>query len=303
MGTQAVVIGEALTDIIERPGQMDEEHPGGSPMNVAIGLGRLGHPVLLGTWIGRDPRGQEIAAHCAASQVKLLPGSDQAERTSTALAQVDADGHAEYTFDLLWQVPSIPARLGPLVAHVGSMSAVLEPGADEIAALLSRASANATICYDPNVRPDIMRAPESVRARIERLIGLADVVKVSTEDIAWLYPQRSEAESCADWLGRGPAVLILTRGGDGATGWTAGASVDVPAGSSRVADTVGAGDSFMSGFIHALWGADLLGAQRREALKQIPKPTLHELLSTAAKIAEITCSRPGADPPWLSELS
>ncbi|MDR1833918.1 MAG: carbohydrate kinase [Propionibacteriaceae bacterium] len=304
---KAIVVGETLMDSINHPGEPPKEHPGGSPLNMAIGLGRLGHPAMLVTWLGSDARGDIIKEHLAESSVCLVPGADKAERTSTAHIVTDETGHPAYTFDLLWQVPPVPDEAKPLVVHAGSMGAVFEPGADDVHAILAAGRQTATVTYDPNIRPDVMGTPENVRHLIERLVGVSDVVKVSDEDLNWLYPGADPGFSAEKWATMGPVLVILTRGVQGATALRLRggelSAVEVPADTSlEVADAVGAGDSFMSGLIHALWERGLLGADRRAALAALPDEELRGILAFAARIAAITVSRTGANPPWLREL-
>ncbi|MCL1838832.1 MAG: carbohydrate kinase [Propionibacteriaceae bacterium] len=299
----AVVIGEALIDVFERPGSDRSEYPGGSPLNVAVGLGRLGRGVWLGTWIGTDARSMAIKAHCQASNVQLLPGADQAERTSTARAFIDDTGHADYSFDIDWETPQIPKSIDPLLVHVGSISAVFEPGAADLAELVQKLRTQATISYDPNIRPAIMDAPTVVTTKVERLVGLADIVKASDEDMEWLYPNVPLTCVVTQWLGLGAGIVVVTKGEAGVTAATANVpAIVLPGHAIPVVDTIGAGDAFMSGLLHAAWAAGLLGAENRTALRNISTDMLGQLLSTATGCAEIACSRPGADPPWLGKL-
>jgi fructokinase len=297
-----LVLGEALIDIVRRT-RMEAEHPGGSPMNVAVGLGRLEMPTTLGTWIGADERGKSIRKHVADSGVHLVPGSDGAERTSTAIATIDDSGSARYTFELSWELPPIPKWLHPAVVHAGSISAVLDPGGSDVLAALKAAAPHATITYDPNVRPAIMGPPERVGLRIQELVAAADLVKVSEEDLAYLYPDGEVMEDAALWLEEGPGIVVVTKGKSGAIGVTAsGLWVEVPSPAAVVVDTVGAGDSFMAGIIWALGQAGLLGGAKRDALRGIGEAALREVLETAARIAAFTVSRAGANPPRLAQL-
>ena len=302
---RALVIGEALIDIVRRADGSVSEHPGGSPANVALGLGRLGRGVDLLTWFGRDAHGRLLTEHLAASGVVIVPGSDGAARTSVAAATLDADGVATYAFDLAWQIPerwtSPPAP--PLVVHTGSIAAVLEPGGPDVANIVAAHRGSATITYDPNLRPSLMPRAELTRPVVEALVALADVVKVSDEDLAWLDPGTAPLDTARRWATAGPGLVVVTRGSEGATALTpGGGQLDVPAPRVVVADTVGAGDSFMGGLIDGLWSAGLLGADRRVALRTVDDTTLRQLLERCAQIAAITVSRPGADPPRLAEL-
>jgi fructokinase len=294
----AIVIGESLIDIV--PGRDGPaEHPGGSPMNVAVGLARLGRRTQLATWFGRDARGRTIAAHLAASNVGVLAGSDQAERTPTAEVIFDSHGSARYVFDLTWSPPPLPAGAAPLVAHAGSVGAALQPGAgDVLAALAELRSRGASVSFDPNCRPQIIGPADGVRPLLERFVAVADVVKASDEDLAWLYPGADPLVSARGWLAAGPSLLVLTMGARGVIGLTKNHRVDEPAPDVRVVDTVGAGDAFMAGLLHGLWAAGLLGGP----IGQMDETAMRQVLALASKVSAVTLTRAGADPPWRSEL-
>lgn len=302
---RALIIGEALIDVVHRADGSVDEHPGGSPANVAIGLGRLGRGVDLLTWFGKDAHGRMLTDHLEASAVTVVPGSDSARRTSVAEAYLDPDGAATYSFDLSWEVPAhwVSPAPAPLVVHTGSIAGVLEPGAPDVANILAAHRQSATITYDPNLRPSLMPPAAITGVVVDELVALADVVKVSDEDIAWLLPGADPVDVARTWAASGPALVVVTRGGDGATAVTAhGVRVDVDAPRVAVADTVGAGDSFMGGLIDGLWSSDLLGAEKRAALGRIDEATVRAVVERCARIAAITVSRPGADPPTAAEL-
>ncbi|HEY0217085.1 MAG TPA: carbohydrate kinase [Cellulomonas sp.] len=302
---RALVVGEALVDAVRRPDGDRSEHPGGSPANVAIGLGRLGRRVDLLTWLAADAHGDQVREHLAGSDVHVLTGDRVPERTAVATAHLDATGAATYDFDLTWDLPASFAEDDgdPLVVHTGSIAVVLEPGAAAVAHLVEQRRAVATITYDPNLRPALMGSPAVAGPPVEHLVGLADVVKVSDEDLAWLYPGVVPVEIARDWVSRGAALVVVTLGGEGALAVTAaGDELSIEAPRVTVADTVGAGDSFMAGLIDGLWSADLLGADARERLHVIDAPTVERILARCVRIAAITVSRPGANPPRTTEL-
>ncbi len=304
-GPRALVIGEALVDAVRRLDGTVDEHPGGSPANVALGLARLGRPAELVTWIGRDERGDAVRRHLESSGVRLAPGSDGAAATSVATATLDASGAATYTFDIDWQVPSehVADYGDVLVVHSSTIGAALEPGGPAVLRILAEARVDATITYDPNIRPDLVGEPDAARDLVERLVGLADVVKVSDEDLEWVDPGADPRDVARRWATRGPGLVVVTRGGEGAFAVTAGGvELTVPAPRVEVADTVGAGDSFMSGLVDGLWSAGLLGASHRIALGGIGAEVLRPVLERCIRIAAITVSRPGADPPGTDEL-
>ncbi|AEE47042.1 carbohydrate kinase family protein [Cellulomonas fimi] len=305
MSERALVIGEALVDAVRRPDGSHAQHPGGSPANVALGLGRLGREVDLLTWLGADADGDAVRAHLAASHVRVLSGDRQAARTPVATAHLDADGVATYEFDLEWDLPGTweEPEGDPLVVHTGSIAAVLQPGGTRVAQEVTRRQATSTITYDPNLRPALMGSPEHALPFVDALVRVADVVKVSDEDLAWLHPGVAPAEIAEEWSRSGPALVVVTHGGEGAFASTsAGARLTVPAPKVQVADTVGAGDSFMGGLVDGLWSAGLLGADRREALRDVDAATVERVLERCARIAAITVSRPGANPPTSAEL-
>jgi fructokinase len=297
-----LVVGEALVDIVERADGLLAEHPGGSPANVALGLARLGRSARLLTRIGADRRGLAIRGHLESSGVTLMPGSVTDAVTSTATALIDEQGVASYVFDLDWDLP-VDVELGAYRAlHTGSIAAFLPPGGDAVVQLVEQATGKVTVSYDPNARPRLMGAPDAARARVERLVALSDVVKVSDEDLAWLAPGEDVVKVAGQWLASGPAIVVVTLGGAGSIGLVAAGRVDVPAPAIDVVDTVGAGDSFMSGLLDHLAGAGLLGAHRRQALRALSTTDTEAMLQHAARIAAITCSRAGANPPTRSEL-
>jgi fructokinase len=297
-----LVVGEALVDIVLRGAVPAGEHPGGSPANVALGLGRLGRRVSLLSRLGDDARGERVRAHLAASGVGLAAGTLATGPTSTATARLDERGVASYEFELDWQLPDA-VELPPVLAlHTGSIAAFLAPGGDAVLELVRRVQGHLTVSYDPNARPVLMGSAAAARERVERFVAAADVVKVSDEDLAWLTPAADPADVAQDWLALGPALVVVTRGGEGATGVCAAGRVDVPAPRVAVVDTVGAGDAFMAGLLDALARAGLLGAERSGALRAITVDSLATAARRATRVAAITCTRPGADPPTRAEL-
>ncbi|MDI9588758.1 MAG: carbohydrate kinase [Acidobacteriota bacterium] len=298
----ALVIGEALVDIVVPTRGDRREYAGGSPANVAMTLGRLDRPVELITWLGDDARGRMIRDHLKESNVKIQDSSMRARKTSTALATLDETGAASYEFDLDWQVPEVEVDESVIIAHAGSIAATIEPGGTDVVHLLERAKEHATITYDPNARPTIMGEPEEAYKRIQEIIKLADVVKTSDEDIDWLTGGDDVELTANKWLEMGASLVVVTRGGDGSSAFIPGVRIDMPASDVDVVDTVGAGDSFMGGLIDALWSENLLGANNRYALRNIEQDTVVRILARASSISAITVSRAGANPPWKKEL-
>ena len=297
MTARALVIGEALIDIVERNGRALGEHVGGSPLNVAVGLGRLGRGVDFLTHIADDERGRRIVDYVEASGVRLVPGSTTADRTPTALARLDESGAADYVFDIAWELAGTSEAAPPVVAHTGSIAAYLDPGCLATAALLDAYRPSATITFDPNVRSALITDREQAIGRIERLVERADVVKASDEDLRWIAPDSDPERVAETWLASGPSVVAVTMGEQGAFAVCAAGTVRVAARPVQVVDTVGAGDSFMTGLIDALWSLDLLGASRRADLARIDTDTLDGVVRAAALCSALTVARAGADLP------
>lgn len=298
-GDRVLVVGEALVDVVE-----DQVHPGGSPLNVAVGLRRLGLAATLHSHFGADPHGVLIAQHLEASGVTVTPGTVGDHPTSVAEATLAADGSASYRFQIDWDPAALDVPAGTFVAvHTGSIGAALSPGADMVEALLTTLRPSTLITFDPNVRPQLMGSPDDARPRIERLIALADVVKASDEDVAWLYPDATVAEVLQRWRALGPALVVVTRGGEGADALAASGPVHVPAVASEVVDTIGAGDSFMAGLIWSLATLDLLRADRRDTLHELNFADVRLVVAAGARCAGITVSRPGADPPTADDVA
>lgn len=300
-----IVVGEALVDLVgQRGGRTLAAHPGGSPANVALGLGRLGVPVTLKTRLGRDSFGEMIRGHLEASGVRVDGGPGEGVSTSLAIATLAA-GIASYDFRIEWDVGDLsPLPVETRCLHTGSLATALAPGKDSVVDLIQREHerGRVTISYDPNVRPALLGEPARARPDIERLVTLSNVVKVSDEDLRWLYPDRSDEEVAQDWLALGPALVVVTRGGAGVYAVAADVELRRDAVPIDLVDTVGAGDSFTSGLLDGLHRADLVGAARRDALAGIDRATLESVVEEAALIAAITCSRPGADPPTRAEF-
>ncbi|WP_304502040.1 carbohydrate kinase [Brachybacterium sp. FME24] len=303
MNATFLIAGEALTDIVVDADGARREHPGGSPLNVAVALSRLGHDAHLLTRIGPDSRGDAIRAHLAESDVSLTPGSTVDAATSTAQAVLDASGAATYTFDLVWDPD--PAGLPEQIdaVHTSSIAAVLAPGAATVVDVLRGHREHSTISYDPNARPTLMGDPVRVREQVEEIIALSDVVKASDEDVAWLYGTEDVEDVVASWRERGPALTVMTRGDEGAVGFAGSGRVQVSPVTIEAVDTVGAGDTFSAGILDALAAKELLGAERRDQLAAIPSDDVAFVLRRAAALAAITVSRAGANPPWSHELT
>ncbi|RKO25322.1 carbohydrate kinase [Pseudarthrobacter phenanthrenivorans] len=287
-----VVVGEALVDIVVSP-RGTVEHPGGSPANVAYGLGRLGQDTGLLTSIGNDHYAALIKDHLRSAGVTLLPGSCHQGGTATATAVLASDGSAQYDFDVRWDLPRIAPATLPKILHTGSIATFLAPGAAVVRELLEQSHQRCVVTYDPNIRPSLLGSHLEAKTVFEELVPFTEVVKLSDEDARWLYPRLSLEDTARRILGLGPRLVAVTRGAEGSLLATRDARVDVPSIPSVVADTIGAGDSYMSALIYGLLmrGAEGLAPSVLESLGRM-----------AAKAAAITVRRPGAHPPTSEEL-
>lgn len=293
-GPRFLAIGEALVDVIHRPGGVSERHPGGSPTNVAVGLARLGRDVTELCSLGDDSDGDLLREHLRAADVALHPSSVTPERTATADVTLSDGGDATYAFDVSWAVPSELDWEAVDVAHAGSIALALEPGASGVLRLIRAAPERVRISIDPNVRPAFL-AQEGAAARLRPFFEAADLVKLSDEDAAYLYPGETADAVLDRLLEFGVGIAALTRGGEGAMLATGTSRVEVGALAPHVEDTVGAGDSFMAGLLDAIaaLGRDGWAPDARQ---------LAAIADHAARASAITVGRAGADLPWRSEL-
>lgn len=306
MAAEFLVIGESVADIVREPGRPEATHPGGSPANVAFGLARLGRRTALLTELGDDAAGALIAGRLLGAGVELHADRRGPASTPTAIVTLDGQGRAAYDFDIGWTLAPERTEVAfrPRHVHFGSVAAFAGPGSARVLDLVGRLRGHASVSYDPNVRAELLGYRADAVEKAEHCVAISDVVKASDEDLRWLYPGRPEAEVAARWLESGPALVMITRGGDGAEAFTRdGRTASVTSPSVRVVDTVGAGDSFMSAILDALAAANLLGADARKgALGAMVESELARMLGYAAAAAGVTVSRPGADPPTAAEL-
>lgn len=306
MSGRVCVIGEALIDVVRTPDGVEAEHVGGSPLNVAAGLARLGHDVDFATTVGADDRGERIGAHLADHGVHLTAASRTADPTSTAVADLDESGAASYTFDLHWDLAPVLLDESTGHVHTGSIGAMLAPGDARVLDAVVAGRAVGTVSYDPNIRPTVMGSGDGLRARVEQVIAASDVVKASSDDLDLLYPGMSATEVLARWSSLGVALSVVTLGADGVVHRVLGDEGvgTLPTRALRVVDTVGAGDSFMAGLLSGLLDAGLLGrdgARGRLASATLDEvaPAVHRALGCAA----VTVAHAGAYAPTPDELS
>lgn len=303
---KTLVIGEALIDVVRAPDGSSAEHVGGSPLNVAVGLARLDHAVSLATHIGRDRHGAAIGAHLSDAGVALIPGSDRAEDTPVATATVDEHGQAEYDFEVTWRVPELPQRTGHL--HTGSYGALMPPGGVDVLAAMGGGRQVGTVSYDPNVRPSLVPRHDQALEEVERRVAVSDVVKASDADLEWLAGRPLDEDDLVGWLRAwrdvGPALAVCTRGERGALAvLPSGRLVSLPGASVEVADTVGAGDSFMSGLLSGLLDAGLLGGpEARSRLRKARGRMLLPAIQRGIDASAVTVTQVGAQPPTRADL-
>jgi fructokinase len=300
-----LVAGEALYDLVLQDGADDlRGHAGGGPFNTARTLGRLDRPVAFLGRMSEDRFGERMVQSLADDGVDLGAVIRTNQPTTLALAEVDDDGVARYRFyeqgtsatglqtdDALDAVPD-----GVGMLHVGTLGLTLEPVAAATEAVVEHLADRALVAVDPNIRPWVIADESGYRARLRRVLARSHVVKVSQEDLDWLYPGVPGVEAVRLLLDQGPTVGLLTRGPNGALVVTRAAEVAVPAPRAKVVDTIGAGDAFGGGFL-AWWDERGLS---REDLGTID--LVVEATTFACLVAARTCSRPGANPPYRSEL-
>ena len=298
--------GEALIDMIPNADGAYVPHVGGAVLNTAVALGRLGEPVGLVTGLSSDPFGAQIEQHMIDSHVS----TDHAARSdrNTTLAMVHLDqGQATYSFYDIGtatrdieaaDIPAIPDTVEAM--FFGGISLCNPPVADTLLDLALAQPSDRLIMADPNIRPGFVSDHAGYRARLTRLIGRADIVKLSDDDIGWLVPEGDLAAKAQVVLRMGPRMLLLTEGSKGATAHlNNGTQTRAEAVKAQVVDTVGAGDTFNAGCLAALRRA---GALTPDAVDTLDVPALTDMLTLATRAAAVTVSRAGANPPWAKEL-
>ena len=302
--------GEALIDFLPRRTSEGatayQPFCGGSVYNTAIALGRLGVPVGLFTGLSTDFFGDMLQEGLKASKVSLKYTKVWEKPSTLAFVKL-TNGHARYSFfddnssgRMLTKrdLPKLEKKVQAL--HFGSISLIPEPGGETLEMLLKREAKSRVISVDPNIRPGMIKDRRGHLARLHRMIALADIVKVSDEDVAWMTGKDDLKAAAKKWLRLGAKIVVVTRGGEGVTAFTNSYSLSQPAKKVKVADTVGAGDTFTAGLLTALRSARLLDKKK---LAAISEADLGKALAFAARAAAVTCSRPGADPPWAKELA
>jgi fructokinase len=306
-----VVSGEALMDVFggadTAQGLALDARIGGSPLNVAIGLARLGQPVAFFGALSSGFLGDRLlrALHDEGIDTRAVPRLDAP--TTLGLVGLDAMGVPSYAFygagcadrllplGALAQVPASARAF-----HFGSYAMVVEPVAATQRALVEREHPRSLIAYDPNIRLNVEPALDRWRETLRWMLPRSHLLKVSEEDLGLLYPGQAAAELARDWLGRGVVCVVVTHGGEGASAWRQGEQLRVEPVKVAVQDTVGAGDTFQAAL---LAGLAERGALAPATLRDLPEASWQEVLQFAARAAAITCSRRGADMPRRAALN
>ncbi|MBM9467857.1 carbohydrate kinase family protein [Nakamurella leprariae] len=315
------VIGEVVADAVLPPDGLAggsatlTVHPGGGPANTAVTLARLGTTARFAGRLSGGALGSLCRAKLEESGVDLSASETATEPATLAIARLDAGGAASYEFytdgtaDWAWTNESLapvldgpfPSGELPVAVHTGSLALALPPSGGVIEALLGRARTSRpapTVSIDPNLRP-LLVPVDAYRAVIDRWAALADIVRLSGDDLELLWPGWTPERAAAHLHRQGVPLAVVSLGGDGAFASLRGERVTVPTAPTQLVDTVGAGDSFHGGLLHALARQGRLGA----GFADLDADGLTAALQFASRVAAITCSRPGADPPWAAELA
>ena len=295
------VCGEVLIDLIPDTSGERTPHVGGGPANTAKALARLGHDVQFIDGISSDKYGQMSEKELLEDEVKLDLALKSDKPTCLAIITLNENGGASYqfeidgtaTFDFSAEWLPDPSRYKPQVLHIGTLVTVIQPGADVLFEWALQVAEFAPIVFDPNVRSVVMSDHEKYVEAVERWVSISSVVKVSDDDMAWLYPDQNYEVVAKRWIDAGAALVVVTRGASGLVGFTADGSVEVPGVKVEVADTVGAGDTV---------GAIIVEAMIEKGILNLTGDVLNSVLHRAAVAAGITCSRKGAQPPYKHEL-
>tara|TARA_R100001132_G_C3263731_1_gene87154 strand:+ start:78 stop:1001 length:924 start_codon:yes stop_codon:yes gene_type:complete len=300
--------GEALIDMLPRKSEAGEEafapYAGGAVFNTAIALGRLGVPSGFFTGLSSDMFGDVLRQSLTDSKVDHSFCATLDLHTTLAFVKL-TNGHASYAFfdentaGRMITEEHLPDLGDEVTAmHFGAISLISEPCGSTYEALMSREHKRRVISLDPNIRTSFIKDAQAHRARIDRMIDMSDILKLSDEDLDWFGMEGME-QAASTWLDLGVKLVVITRGAEGAVGFTKEQTIDVTGMKVEVADTVGAGDTFNAGMLASLHRADLL---HKDAIASLSGDAVHDALLWGAKAAAVTVSRPGANPPWAEEI-
>jgi fructokinase len=297
MVPRALVVGEALVDVTHRADGSVAEHPGGSPLNVAVAMSRLGVDTTLASPVGDDRLGALVRAHLSASGVTLVDTGPPGP-TASATATLNSDGAASYEFDLSWNPTQLPDPSDFDLLHVGSIGSWMAPGSVVVAELVRDAAGSGqAVAFDPNIRLTLSPGRAALRRQVLDLARHTSFLKLSDEDADVLGDEGADPEGALlELADRGPALLAMTRGGRPTVLRSDEHRVEVATRRVTVVDTIGAGDSWMGALLAALLERDWAGRTTFEP------DELRLLGKFAATAAAVTCSRAGANPPWRGEV-
>ena len=295
------VCGEVLIDLIPGADGVRVGHVGGGPANTAKALARLGQDAQFIAGISTDVDGVAARKELLEDEVKLDLALTSDKPTCLAIVSLASNGSASYefkiagtaTFDFSLDWLPDPARYKPNVLHIGTLATVIAPGADVLYDWALRVAEFAPIVFDPNIRPAVLADRDLYEAAVEKWAAISSVIKVSDDDLAWLYPGQNYEDVAARWISDGAALVVVTRGAEGIIGFTSEGPVEVEGVKITVADTVGAGDTV---------GAIIVEAMIEKGILALTGEVLKATLHRAAVAAGITCSRKGAQPPHKHEL-
>ncbi len=301
--------GEALIDMLPRETTLGEKgfapYAGGAVFNTAIALGRLGQPTAFFTGMSDDMMGDILRETLRSSHVDFSYCATLSRPTTIAFVKL-VDGHASYAFydentagRMITEADLPQLRDDCEALHFGAISLIPEPCGATYEALLTREHEKRVISLDPNIRPGFIKDKASHLARIRRMAALSDIVKFSDEDLAWFGLEGDEDTLARHWLHHGAKLVVVTRGAEGAVGYTASHRVEVPSEKVTVVDTVGAGDTFDAGVLASLKMQNLLTKPQVASLTQ---DQIAAALSLGSKAAAVTVSRAGANPPFAHEI-
>lgn len=305
-----LVCGEAIIDFTSTQCGSEQgfvARPGGSPLNVAVGLARLGTSSAFFGRISEDPFGRRLHTYLERNDVDLTFLRTGSEPTALAFVMGGEQEDAEYVFrwdataDRRLLARDLPEALPEEIValHLGSVATTLEPVASTLEALSERERGRRLVSLDPNVRPQLVAARGPYLERLERLVTSADVVKVSDDDLGWISPEEPAEELARRWQADGPALVVVTRGADDVFAVGRNGETEVSSRAVEVVDTVGAGDAFASGLL--AWLAEH-GRLDRVSLEQLDLHELDQALAFASQVAALTCARAGADPPRRDDV-
>jgi fructokinase len=301
--------GEALIDMLPRTTTLGEPafapYVGGAVFNTAIALGRLGAPAGFFSGLSSDLFGGQFRDALGASKVSSTYAHTSPRPTTLAFVRLD-NGQATYTFydentaGRMLTTDDLPELGGEIEAMLfGAISLISDPAGAAYEEFMKREHAQRVMMLDPNIRPNFIPDKAKHLRRIRGMMAMADIVKLSDEDLRWFGEAGSHEDVIRNWLDRGPKLIVVTHGSEGAVGYSRDHKVTVMPEKVTVVDTVGAGDTFNAGILASLHEQGML---TKTAISALPQDAIQKALALGAKAAAVTVSRAGANPPWRHEI-